>query len=142
MGRDFKTSEAKRKWQREYRALKAQDPKWLEKQARYFKRWRRENKTDLQKKDRQYQRQNSVKIRLRKKGLDAGHRELVERHSGLCDICRGPGDGRWKTLVIDHCHQSLRFRGMLCSLCNRGLGFFRDDPALMARAIRYLKRKP
>lgn len=50
-----------------------------------------------------------------------------------CQIC-----GSEKNLVIDHSHQSGRIRGMLCNSCNKGLGFFRDNPALLERASDYV----
>lgn len=46
-----------------------------------------------------------------------------------------------KNLVIDHSHQSGRIRGMLCNSCNKGLGFFRDNPALLERASDYVLGK-
>lgn len=51
-----------------------------------------------------------------------------------CDICSEPAP-----LVVDHCHSTGKVRGMLCQHCNRGLGHFRDKPAVMAKAIEYLK---
>lgn len=53
-----------------------------------------------------------------------------------CQIC-----GSEKNLVIDHSHQSGRIRGMLCNSCNKGLGFFRDNPALLERASDYVLGK-
>lgn len=53
-----------------------------------------------------------------------------------CQIC-----GSEKNLVIDHSHQSGRIRGMLCNSCNKGLGFFRDNPALLERASDYILGK-
>ena len=54
-------------------------------------------------------------------------------HEGKCAIC-----GNTERLRIDHCHVSERVRGVLCDSCNKGLGFFRDDPARLRAAIRYL----
>lgn len=39
---------------------------------------------------------------------------------------------------IDHDHRTGKVRGILCQACNLGLGKFRDDPALIKSAIRYL----
>lgn len=51
----------------------------------------------------------------------------------VCVIC-----GSKEKLCIDHSHQSGRIRGMLCSACNKGLGFFKDNPTLLLRASDYI----
>ncbi len=63
---------------------------------------------------------------------------LVEQGGG-CTICGSiePGQNA-KRLLIDHCHETGRIRGLLCSSCNRGLGYFGDDPERLSRAARYL----
>jgi hypothetical protein len=50
-----------------------------------------------------------------------------------CAICNTEGK-----LVVDHDHGTGKIRGMLCHHCNRGLGHFRDDPALLDFAVQYL----
>jgi len=63
---------------------------------------------------------------------------------GACSIC-GNADGR---LVIDHDHECCPgeyscgkcHRGLLCAGCNKGLGFFRDNPETLKSAINYLER--
>ena len=50
-----------------------------------------------------------------------------------CVIC-----GSEEPLVVDHDHNTGEIRGMLCNHCNRGLGHFRDDPALLEFAAQYL----
>ena len=59
-----------------------------------------------------------------KKELDYNH----------CLIC-----GSEKRLHIDHCHKTGKFRALLCSKCNTGLGMFDEDIAKMECAIRYIK---
>lgn len=61
-----------------------------------------------------------------------------------CAICseRQPPDkkGRPRTLHVDHCHKTNRFRGLLCAGCNVGLGYFRDNPWFLRAAANYLER--
>lgn len=52
-----------------------------------------------------------------------------------CEVCGSTGKLCW-----DHCHESGKFRGTLCDLCNTGLGFFKDSELNLRRAIDYLKK--
>ena len=54
---------------------------------------------------------------------------------GNCEIC-----GVFTALVKDHDHTSKTIRGKLCQVCNRGLGHFHDDPALLEKALEYLRK--
>lgn len=60
-------------------------------------------------------------------------REQYDSLKRVCTIC-----GDITKLCIDHSHQSGRIRGMLCSSCNKGLGFFKDNPTLLLRASDYI----
>jgi hypothetical protein len=40
---------------------------------------------------------------------------------------------------IDHCHTTGKVRGVLCDLCNKGLGQFKDNIETLEKAINYLK---
>lgn len=60
----------------------------------------------------------------------------LEAQNGVCAICGDPPGA--KRLHVDHCHRTGRFRGILCSPCNVGLGSFRDDPARLKAATAYL----
>jgi hypothetical protein len=53
-----------------------------------------------------------------------------------CTIC-----GEITQLVVDHNHTTGQVRALLCDLCNRGLGYFRDNPELLMRASNYLLEK-
>lgn len=80
-----------------------------------------------------------LKASAKEKGLDfAIVYEYYLSHKGACDIC---GDDSLKrALAVDHCHATGKFRGLLCSTCNTGLGHFKDSPVLLAEAIAYLAR--
>lgn len=70
------------------------------------------------------------------------YKRLFRTQKGRCKICgtKEVGTDETKvTLCLDHCHKTGKVRGLLCSHCNSGLGFFRDDPELMQKAIEYIK---
>jgi len=63
----------------------------------------------------------------------------------VCPICKQSAEqvkdygGKKNTpWVIDHCHETNKFRGWLCHRCNRALGGFCDDITFLNRAIEYL----
>ena len=75
--------------------------------------------------------------RLRKYGVsDQEHALLIAKQRGRCAIC---GEQPGTALHVDHCHESLAIRGLLCNSCNNGLGRFRDNPTLLRRAADYLE---
>lgn len=59
--------------------------------------------------------------------------DLMARAGNGCQICRSTDK-----LVIDHDHATRAVRGILCDVCNKGLGNFKDNVALLQRAIEYL----
>ena len=65
------------------------------------------------------------------------YEEMLSAQSGVCAICE-KGCPTGKSLAVDHDHLSGRIRGLLCADCNGALGHFKDDPALLRRAIVYL----
>ncbi len=71
--------------------------------------------------------------------------EMVDSHAGLCAICGRVGFQMGKNqkllLVIDHCHESGKVRGLLCHNCNRGLGLFKDNVESLTKAIEYLQKE-
>lgn len=74
-------------------------------------------------------------------GLSLEEYDLMEQaQGGTCLICCSP-PASGERLVVDHDHATSAVRGLLCTSCNVALGFMRDDPEILARAIRYLRRK-
>lgn len=55
-----------------------------------------------------------------------------------CPICRREKGELMKKLVLDHNHESGRFRGWICQDCNLGLGKFDENIDSLKRAIDYL----
>lgn len=78
---------------------------------------------------------------LRQYGLtQEGFDRFWDRQGGRCAICRrvlllGATDG----CHIDHDHNTGAVRGLLCGLCNKGLGMFRDNRETLLAAVEYLK---
>lgn len=56
------------------------------------------------------------------------------RAGKACSIC-----GSQERLAVDHCHSTLKVRGVLCTKCNAGLGMFSDDPERLRKAAAYLE---
>lgn len=72
---------------------------------------------------------------------------LLRMQGNVCAICKRPETRKHQTgadmrLAIDHCHVTGNVRGFLCSTCNRGLGFFKDNIEIMKLAIDYLQSPP
>lgn len=66
---------------------------------------------------------------------------FLEIQDNCCAICRIPFDKSKPSTTphIDHDHITNKVRGLLCPLCNVGLGSFRDNESYLFSAINYLK---
>lgn len=70
------------------------------------------------------------------------YEEMFDKQGGKCSICESKiSSSRTSRLYVDHCHTTLKVRGLLCSSCNNGLGLFKDSPKLLQRAINYLTKE-
>ena len=67
--------------------------------------------------------------------------KMLEKQNGVCAICRGPHKGRGSFFHVDHCHSNGTVRGLLCSHCNVGLGYFSDNISNLENAILYLRNQ-
>lgn len=55
-----------------------------------------------------------------------------------CALCGSTTPkGGWH---LDHNHTTGEIREFLCGVCNRGLGYFQDDPNILLKAIAYLEK--
>lgn len=67
------------------------------------------------------------------------YNRLYDLQLGGCAICKQPcSTGR--RLGVDHNHDTNENRGLLCNICNAGIGHFKEDEDLLLSAIEYLKR--
>lgn len=113
--------EANLERQRAYR----ERPEYAEEQRARYARWRERNPRGVHRQA------------IRKTyGLSLEEFDgLVLAQEGRCFICSDP----LRDPNIDHCHTSGKVRALLCHLCNRGLGLFRDNPDHLAAALDYLR---
>lgn len=66
---------------------------------------------------------------------------LLNSQDGACAICKTSNwPGKGKKPHVDHCHNTGKIRGLLCNLCNVGLGAFKDNEGFLANAVNYLKK--
>lgn len=72
------------------------------------------------------------------------YQALLRAQKERCAICgtdkqfRRQEDNR--RLAVDHCHTTGKIRGLLCASCNRGLGYFADNPVFLRAAAKYLDK--
>ncbi len=69
---------------------------------------------------------------------------LFKEQGGRCAICRRPETakrkGKLRVLCVDHDHATKVVRGLLCSSCNRAIGYLGDDPLRAHALMRYLEQ--
>lgn len=86
-------------------------------------------------KKREYASRRVRDIRWEKYGMTpAMFAQMSADQEGCCAICRRVD----RDLVVDHDHESGAVRGLLCGLCNSGIGMLGDDPGLIIKAATYL----
>lgn len=68
---------------------------------------------------------------------------MLDNQDCKCKICSSEGFVMAKhhrlKLVVDHCHDTGKVRGLLCHNCNRALGLLKDSTESLEKALEYLK---
>ena len=71
--------------------------------------------------------------------------EMSEAQGGVCAICGQPETstylGKIRTMRVDHDHATGAIRALLCSDCNRFVGFIERNPHKIELALAYLGRR-
>lgn len=93
---------------------------------------------------RDYYKKNAKKIREHylKKTYSISFEQLRQMflsQEGRCAICSKVFNKR-KDVHVDHNHNTGEVRGLLCSSCNRGIGYLRDDSSILLKAASYLNK--
>ena len=66
---------------------------------------------------------------------------LYKKQKGFCAICpKKLPEGFSKNKHVDHDHKKGIVRGLLCSSCNLLLGHAKDNPEILIKASKYLKK--
>lgn len=69
---------------------------------------------------------------------------MLAEQNGVCMLCGRPpkpeGIKAESKLHADHDHATGQHRDLLCSNCNKGLGCFGENPALLRAAADYIER--
>ena len=74
------------------------------------------------------------------------YEEKLKEQDGRCMGCKIHVDDYRKEhkvhthLVVDHCHETGKPRGLLCNNCNVALGCARDDPQTLSRLAKYIRK--
>jgi len=100
---------------------------WKDKNPDYMKNWQKTNPDKVK----EYNLKKNHGLSL------VQYRKLQLQQNNQCAICKKVEGDR---LVVDHCHTTMTIRGLLCVGCNRGIGFFDDEPKKLTAAGDYLKR--
>ncbi len=78
---------------------------------------------------------------LKRYGItEAEYNALLLKQGGRCALCeKRPADEPRGVLNVDHCHTTMRVRGLLCMKHNNGLGALGDDEAGLLAALAYVR---
>jgi hypothetical protein len=130
-----------------------QSPKYYRKNRKAIleqkKEYAEENKEAISEQRKEYARENKDVIRNRGRKYKLWKlfrltpeewETILKYQGGVCAISGKPPVTR--ALAADHDHKTGRIRGALAMDMNRGLAFFRDDPALLRKAADYLENPP
>jgi len=112
--------------------------------AQLAAKWRQENPA----KSKLSEVRGSLKARY---GISADeYQRMYHAQNGCCAICKravisqiaaaatASRKGKIDSAHVDHCHKTGRVRGLLCSECNTGIGYLKENAEVLQNAIAYL----
>jgi hypothetical protein len=122
------------RYQRERRRS---DPIYAERQRALVRKRSKERWADPEYRFRKLKQRAAIRYGITVEEYDA----LFEVAGNKCGICGTPHtDKPYGRLNVDHCHETGKVRGVLCSPCNTGLGNLGDDIKSVKLALAYLEK--
>ena len=78
---------------------------------------------------------------LRAYGITTAQRdEMLVKQGNKCASCGTAEPGSKRGWHVDHCHRTLKIRGIVCHHCNSAAGHAKDDPARLRLIADYLEK--
>ena len=93
--------------------------------------WRINNPEEMKQSQRRTKRKLAYGI------LPHEYDQLLIDQDNKCTICK---NNIGYEAAVDHDHDTGKIRGLLCSSCNKGLGFFKDNIDSLKAAAKYLEK--
>jgi hypothetical protein len=66
--------------------------------------------------------------------------KMLKDQNYCCDICKIHKDDYSKDFAVDHCHDTGKVRGLLCTNCNLGIGNAKHSIKILKSCIKYLEK--
>lgn len=68
------------------------------------------------------------------------YNQMFDKQNGRCACCSRSSEEFRKGLHVDHDHATGQVRGLLCTQCNPGIGYFEESVERLEMAIKYLNK--
>ena len=113
--------------------------KYRKQETAYMRKWREKNRRHLNEYQKKRYKFLGWRWHLKKKFNMTPEQfdTMLKQQGGCCAICKTvlPENERYN---VDHDHTTSQVRGLLCGLCNTGLGSFKDKIEVLLSAAQYL----
>jgi hypothetical protein len=130
------------------RDLRQRNPEFAERQRINCREWSEKNRERKRRVDNEYHRnmpyeQRRAHALMSRFGITLDDYDaMLVKQDGKCAICDVPQGELKRPLYVDHCHLTGIIRGLLCRVCNLGVGFWdKVYPITIHRAEDYLSGK-
>lgn len=102
------------------------------------KTWRAQHRKDNPEKYRKIDFERDLQKRY---GIETSeYNRMFDEQKGYCACCGQSHENFRNGLHVDHDHATGQVRGLLCTQCNPGIGYFEDSIERLEMAIKYLKK--